>query len=83
MHPLHSIPPIPFGPHFVSFKREIKSILLVLSVNANLVAIIAGSRAWILILLGLEAKFAPDLINPSKLDWHAPAIILSLSDDFS
>ena len=44
---------------------KILSILLFLSEKAIDEAIIAGSNACILILLGLEAKFAPALINSS------------------
>ena len=38
-------PPIPFEPYLVLFNKLIKSIGLDLSVNAIVVAIIAGSRA--------------------------------------
>ena len=57
------IPPIPLEPYLVFSKIPIKSMGLFLSLNATLEAIIAGSKAWILILLGLLAKLAPAFIN--------------------
>ena len=65
MVPLVIMPPIPREPYFVFSKIPSKSIVLFLSLKATLEAIIAGSNAWIFILLGLEAKLAPALINSS------------------
>lgn len=65
MSPLHLRPPIPSCPYLVLFSKFSKLISLLLSVRASVVAIIAGSRAWMFILLGLDAKFAPALISSS------------------
>ena len=40
-------------------------MFLFFSDNEILDAIIAGSKAWILVLLGLDAKLAPAFINSS------------------
>ena len=58
-------PPIPSLPYFVLSSIPFKSISFVMSDRLILDAIIAGSKAWIFILLGLDAKLAPALINSS------------------
>ena len=53
-------------PKYKEAKNEAMNIISLLASNKLIrVAIIAGSKAWILILLGLEAKLAPALINSS------------------
>ena len=59
------MPPMPSLPYFVFSRISIKSILLFLSDNAKEEATIAGSKACILIRLGLYAKLAPALISAS------------------
>ena len=63
--PLVIMPPIPFEPYLVFSIILIKSMGLFLSEKARLVAIIAGSSAWMLTLLGLLAKLEPAFINSS------------------
>jgi len=63
--PFVIIPPIPSDPYLVFSNIFIRLILLLLSEKDKLPAIIAGSKACILILLGLEAKLAPVFINSS------------------
>jgi len=63
--PLQITPPIPSEPYLVLFKSSIKFIVSCLFVSAMVVAIMAGSKAWILTLLGLDAKLAPHFINSS------------------
>ena len=65
MDPLVIIPPIPSDPYIVFSSILIKSIFLFLSEKDKQLATIAGSNAWILILLGLEAKLAPAFIKSS------------------
>ena len=63
--PLVFIPPIPSFPYFVFSSIPSKSMSSLLSDNPIDDATIAGSSAWIFILFGLDAKFAPALINSS------------------
>ena len=58
-------PPIPLLPYFVFSIISLISISLLTSDKLIVVAIIAGSSAWILIRLGLLAKLAPAFINSS------------------
>ena len=59
------IPPIPFEPYLVFSNNSGTLICVSVLVSAIAEAIIAGSKAWILTLLGLEAKLAPALIKSS------------------
>ena len=59
------MPPIPEDPYFVLLIKSTTSICSDVFVSAIVLAIIAGSKACILTLLGLEAKLAPALINAS------------------
>ena len=58
-------PPIPSEPYLVLFNNSIKFMVSCLFVKAMVVAIIAGSKAWMFTLLGLDAKLAPHLISSS------------------